>query len=153
LKAPGTPDKVATIQGVGTVDTGTGGNLRTDGLGTATPFAGKITGAGGIIKVGPGVLDLTGASDYTRITRVDGGTLRIAGSTATSNSAQVNSGGTLGGTGTAGGPLTAFSGGHVAPGDSPGVLKIGAGSFKAGSSLDAEITDSTAGKFDQLDVT
>jgi hypothetical protein len=67
----------------------------------------------------------------------------------------VNSGATLGGTGTVGGPVTVNSGGTVSPGDSgPGILSTGGTvTINAGGTLLVEIGGKTAGSgYDRLKV-
>ncbi len=65
----------------------------------------------------------------------------------------VAGGGTLGGTGTTG-IITVQSGGHVAPGMSPGILNSGDVSFSSGSKFDVELNGTTVGtQYDQLNVT
>ena len=66
---------------------------------------------------------------------------------------QVNSSGTLAGTGTAG-AVNVASGGTVAPGLSPGILNTGSVLFSAGSALSIEINGTVLGTgYDQLTVT
>ena len=78
----------------------------------------------GIVKAGPGVMSLTGASTYTGATIVSNGTLLVNGS-LTSGGAVTNYGGTLGGVGSIGSPVTVNSGGVLAPGTSAiGTLTI-----------------------------
>jgi hypothetical protein len=65
-------------------------------------------------------------------------------------------GGTLNGTGTVTGSPTAVNntGGHVAPGTSPGTLTLGGNYLQgAGGSLDVDVTGTGAGQFDKLVVT
>ena len=98
--------------GVGTIDSGVG----------ILTLTGGIIGAGSITKAGAGTLTLTGASSYTGATTVATGKLLVNG--ALGNTAvTVNSGATLGGTGSIVGPVTVF--GTYAPGVSPGTLTVG----------------------------
>src|ERR1051326_924360 len=89
-----------------------------DGSGTGT------TGPLNVVKNGSATLTLTGASTYTGTTTVNNGTLQVDGSLS-SSLVFVQSGATLSGTGTIGGPVTFQNGGTLAPGDSgPGVLSM-----------------------------
>jgi autotransporter-associated beta strand protein len=74
-----------------------------------------IAGSGGLNKTGAGMLLLTETSTYTGPTNVDGGTLSINGSIASSSLTTVNVGGALGGNGTVGN--TTINGGTFAPGN------------------------------------
>src|SRR5439155_20715620 len=68
----------------------------------------------------------------------------------------VNSGGTLGGTGTIGGPVTVNSGGFLAPGISPGIVNTGSLALSSGSTFTVEFNSpyATAGTdYDQVNVT
>jgi autotransporter-associated beta strand protein len=77
---------------------------------------------GGLIKAGVGTLTLAGANTYAGPTTVNGGTLSVNGSIASSSLTTVNPGGTLGGNGTVGN--TTISGGTLAPGNSIGALTV-----------------------------
>ena len=78
-----------------------------------------MSGAGGVVKSGAGILTLSNPSNtYTGTTTVSAGTLLINGDT--SGSLMNVTGGTLGGTGPVGG-ITAANG-TVAPGNGPGLL-------------------------------
>jgi autotransporter-associated beta strand protein len=70
---------------------------------------------GSLVKVGSGTLTLSGNNTYTGTTDVNGGTLAVDGSIASSVLTRVNSGGTLAGTGVAGNTQV-NSGGIFAPG-------------------------------------
>lgn len=63
----------------------------------AVVFSNNITGPGGITKVGPGVVQLTGATDFTGATVVNSGILNpaAANSLGKTGSITVNNGGTL----------------------------------------------------------
>ena len=54
-----------------------GGQLTVGGDDSSTLFAGSINGAGNLVKVGPGMLTLTGSNGFTGATGVQGGTLQI----------------------------------------------------------------------------
>ncbi|MDD2600091.1 MAG: DUF2341 domain-containing protein [Kiritimatiellae bacterium] len=87
-------------------------------------------GGGGIVKRGPGVMSLAGASTYTGLTRIDNGTLLVnntSGSGTGDSAVQIN-GGVLGGTGT----VTAATsmgpnGGFILPGDGVSALHLAGG--------------------------
>jgi len=100
----------------------TGAATINSGSGTFT-LTGPITDVGGITKTGSGTLILTGTSSYTGDTTVAAGKLVVNGS-ATSTAVFVNSGTTIGGTGSVG-SLTVRTGGTVAPGNSIGTLSVG----------------------------
>ncbi len=81
-----------------------------------------------LIKIGTGMLILTGANNtYSGGTTVSGGILmanNTAGSATGSGAVAVNSGGTLAGTGIISGAVTVNSGGALAPGNPLGTLTI-----------------------------
>ena len=77
-------------------------------------------------KVGDGILTLTGNNLYVGATTVNEGTLRVNGNALDwRRPYTVNTGGTLGGTGTIGSSVS-LVGGTLAPGASIGTLSIGA---------------------------
>lgn len=83
-------------------------------------FTGNISPVGGVIsltKAGSGTQVLGGALSYSGATMVNGGKLVIDG-TSTNSAFTVTSGGTLGGIGSIGGPVTMNSGGTLNPGTS-----------------------------------
>ncbi len=114
--------------------------------------------------------------NFPKINVQDGGTLDIIGTAQASNDLIVNTNGTLhlgdaannirgvintpnasiygelNGTGTINGPTTVYSGGTIAPGNSPGTLTFGSLNLLSGSIIDMEIVKSgVAGvDFDQI---
>ena len=66
-------ETIGSLAGIGEVNLG--GDLTTGGNGLTTTYAGLISGAGALIKVGTGTFTLTGANTYTGGTFVSGGTL------------------------------------------------------------------------------
>ncbi|MEO5714831.1 MAG: autotransporter-associated beta strand repeat-containing protein [Luteolibacter sp.] len=119
-------------------------------------ISGAITGAGGL-TIDPGTssggtLTLTNVNSYTGATTVTGGKLIVNGNISTSITT-VNTGGTLGGSGTVG-DLIATTGGTVSPGNSPGILSAGNTNLQSGSTLTIELNGANVGtEYDQLNVT
>ncbi|NIJ39697.1 outer membrane autotransporter protein [Sphingopyxis panaciterrae] len=112
-------------------------------------FGGTISGSGSFTKSGDGTLNLTGDSDYSGPTAVNGGKLAVNGSIV--SDVTVNDGGTLGGNGTVGSTVVA-AGGTIAPGNSIGRLTVnGDLAFAAGSTYEVEVN--AAGQGDRLDAT
>ncbi len=101
-------------------------------------FGGVLSGSGSIRQTGSGRTELTGASSGFA------GTLSIASGTVAVNgtlggSVTVASGATLGGSGTVGSTLVE-SGGHLAPGNSVGVLTVAGNlTVASGANLDFEL--------------
>lgn len=96
---------------------------------TTNTYAGAIADASGtsLVKIGTGMLVLTGTNTYTHGTTVNGGILMVntPGASGTGPGAvTVNSGGTLAGTGIVSGPVSVNSGGALVPGDPLGALTI-----------------------------
>ena len=122
-----------------------------------TTISQAITGTGGLIKKGDdGTLILTGNNLYGEATTIDGGTLlanNTTGSATGTGGVIVNSGGTLGGTGSVAGTVTINSGGTLAPGASPGTLSVDDILFGASSIFNVEIGGLLAGsEYDVLAV-
>lgn len=109
--APGTLDTAQVSFGLGT------GKIVFNHTAADYVFAPVIAsnGGGGEVDVYSGTTTLTAANTYTGPTNVNGGTLLVNGSIASSSVTSVNAGGTLGGTGTVGN-TTVASGGTFAPG-------------------------------------
>ena len=122
------------------------------GAGLSATWTGQMSGLGGLVKSGAGILTLSNASNtYTGTTTVSAGTLFINGDTSGS---LVNvTGGTLGGTGPVGG-ITAANG-TVAPGNGAGLLtSAGNVTFNTGTTFKIEIGGVNAGtEYDRLQVT
>jgi autotransporter-associated beta strand protein len=108
------------IAGSGTYFIGSGNLLTVGGNNLSTEVSGVIgdgcgCGSGSLEKVGTGTLTLSGINTYTGVTAVNGGTLLVTGSIASSAVVLLGNGARLGGTGTV--PVTALSGGAtLAPG-------------------------------------
>ena len=90
-------------------------------------FAGKIVddpanGISAVVKVGTGMLTLTGTNTYSGTTTISNGTLQVNGTLPT-NSVTV-AGGTLAGNGFINGPVTVNAGGTLSPGSPTGTLTI-----------------------------
>jgi len=102
---------VGDLSGYGRIYAGTG-NFTAGGA-NDTSFIGLITGSGTFTKAGTGTLTMvpstTFPGTFTGTTRVNAGTLLVNGSMA-SSTFQVNSGGTLGGTGVLGATTVANGG-------------------------------------------
>jgi fibronectin-binding autotransporter adhesin len=134
---------------------GTGGTVNLDANLTAggaadTIYAGVIQGGNGFIKQGTGTLTLSGTNTYTGATTISDGTLAVNGSIEDSTTT-VNTGGTLGGTGTVGN-VTINSGGTFAPGNSIGTTNVtGNVVFTAGSHYNVEVN--AAGQSDKIEST
>jgi fibronectin-binding autotransporter adhesin len=117
----------------------------------ALTFSGIISGAGGLIinpggTISPGAVKFTGDNTYLGTTLVNAGTLLVNGNqSAATGTVTVNSSGTLGGSGTIGGAVTVNSGGHLAPGESTGILHTGALTLSSGSFFNVEINGAIAG--------
>jgi len=132
-----------TTIGAGTLQIGNGGasgtlagNILNNGTlafnrtGTLT-LDGAISGSGAVIQAGSGTSVLTATNNYTGVTEVRAGALLVNGNQSAANGlTTVNSGATLGGTGTIGGDVIVLNTGVLSPGgggSAPGTLTINGG--------------------------
>jgi len=108
------------------------GNNNTD-----TTYAGVLSAAGSLIKVGNDKLTLSGANTYTGTTTISAGTLQVNGSIAAGSTVTVASAGTLSGTGTLSGAVTVN--GTLKAGSSVGTLTVGALALANGGTNEMEV--------------
>lgn len=102
------------------------------GFNALDTWSNDISGPGGLIKNGTGILRLSGTDTYTGGTTINGGALFIDGSIANSL-VTINNGGLLGGNGRIG-ALAVNAGGVLSPGNSIGTLSVsGSATFAPGS--------------------
>jgi autotransporter-associated beta strand protein len=109
-----------------------------------TGISGDLT----LIKSGAGTVQLNAASSYDGNTTIQGGVLQINASNAGQGGAgtyEVQSGGTLSGTGTVTEPITVDSGGTLRPGNGGGVFNA-AGVSLAGNFLVDVLANGTSGE-------
>jgi autotransporter-associated beta strand protein len=142
-----------TLNGASTINVGVNGA----GFGTVT--LGAVGGPGSLTKTGAGVLVLPSAGTYTGPTNVNGGRLIVtntSGSATGAGPVNVNSGGTLGGTGFITGNIQVNSGGTIEPGSplfpavAPGILNVANVTFTGGA-LRVKLNGNTPGTgHDQL---
>jgi autotransporter-associated beta strand protein len=113
-------------------------------------LAQEVSGAGALVKSGPGILELPQANTYQGGTTVNEGTLLVSNATGSgtgSGPVTVNAGATLGGAGFIDGPVS-LVGGTLAPGASPGLLTLEGLSLDSLSLVSYELD--TAGVIDPL---
>jgi autotransporter-associated beta strand protein len=135
-------ETVRGIQGSGNVIWGESGNntknLTVNTAGSNYVFTGTLAGFDGdggstLTKTGTGTWTLSGSNTYNQATVISGGTLLVNGRHTNSRTNQgytVNSGGTLGGTGSitlSNANVTVASGGKLSPGASVGALTLNLG--------------------------
>jgi len=104
----------------------------------------------GFSKQGAGTMTLSGVSDYSGATYVSAGKLVVDGSITGSSAVTVNFGATLAGSGSIAGTVTVDNGGILSPGNSPGVLTVGALTLNNTSILNYELGSPAS---DRVDVT
>lgn len=143
---------IGSLAGAGEVRNFLAAGLTTGFDNTSTTFSGIISGAApfSLVKVGSGTQTLSGINTYVGTTTVNGGTLAVDGSIASSSLTTVNSGGTLGGNGIVGNTVI-NAGGTLAPGNSIGLLTVqGSLVFAAASSYLVEVSPASV---DRVNVT
>jgi autotransporter-associated beta strand protein len=119
----------------------TGGNIAfkaTDAGGAPKNIAllGPLSGGGGFTKTGAGTLILGGASTFTGLATVAGGTLVLAGTLAPTSTMIVGGDGTLTGTGSAGAMVLGAGGTIVPGGGAPGsMLRAGSLTWSNGGRI------------------
>ena len=145
------------VSSSGTTLTVTNNLNNSDGIQIVYANAGSVMGnLGGLTKIGPGTLALTGSNYFNGLTVVSNGTLLVNGvntyDPATFNAGRVAVyGGVLGGTGTIMGPVTVKNGGTISPGDSIGTLTLATNlTLESGSTSLFEESNSVAGDLLQV---
>jgi autotransporter-associated beta strand protein len=126
----------------------------------AGTYSATISGTGTVTKTGSGTLTFTSANTYSGSTTVAAGTLLVnntSGSGTGTGTVTVQSGASLGGTGSIAGLTTVNSGGFIRPGTSPGQLTFNGGlNMSAGTYIWelAALSETGPGtNFDQIVVT
>jgi len=141
---------LAHLSGVAGSQVALGANTLTLTDNTSQIFSGSLTGSGGLVKLGSGVLTLNGASgSFTGTTTIAGGTLAVGdeahAGAVLGGSVLVDPLGTLIGHGTVLGDLT--NGGVVAPGGSIGTLTVGGNYSQSNNgTLAIEVSPTTASR-------
>jgi fibronectin-binding autotransporter adhesin len=120
-----------------------------DTNGNATSFASSFASGstGSVTKEGAGALTLAATNDYSGTTTVNTGTLLVSnlgGSATGSGAVTVNTGATIGGTGSIAGAVSVASGAKVTPGASVGTLTVGQLALDSGATLDLEFNTTPA---------
>ena len=132
LKAKENQDNLIQNLDVANVQSG-GAKINSNGFNVATSQA--LTGTGGLEKLGAGSLTLSANNTYAGTTTVSEGLLKVNGSVG---SIQVNSGASLGGSGTTGSLLV---NGTLTPGNSTGTLNTGSQTWFNGANYNWQIFD------------
>ncbi|MEI6283671.1 MAG: autotransporter-associated beta strand repeat-containing protein [Opitutae bacterium] len=114
LNLNSTDQSVKGIAGAGTVSLGTANLTINDG--DSRTFSGDVTGGGNVIKSGSGVQTISSALSYTGTTAINGGTLRVNNTLATSGISVAGSA-TLTGKGTISAPIQVSANGIITAGD------------------------------------
>ncbi|WP_260294430.1 autotransporter domain-containing protein [Sedimenticola hydrogenitrophicus] len=144
--AAGTLNSPSVVFGAGT------GKIVFNHTNSGYTFSSAISGNGTIDHLAGETTQSGNSSSFTGTTTVSGGTLLVNGAIANST-ITMNTGGTLGGSGTLG-DVTVNTGGTLAPGNSPGILAVNSLTLNAGSVTQMEIDGPTPGTgHDQINVT
>ena len=123
LDVNGVNQTIASLTGDAGTTVALGEGTLTVGDATSTTFSGAISGSGTLSKIGAGTLTLDGISAMTGNAYVQAGTLNVTG-TLSASLLEVQSGGTLGGSGSVGADVYVLGGGKLSPGTSPGTLTV-----------------------------
>jgi fibronectin-binding autotransporter adhesin len=155
LNLNGATASIGAVSGAGTIGrSAVGSGILSIGDATNSTFAGSIAnalGTLGLTKTGAGALTLTGTSTYAGATTVSVGSLLVNGQLG-STAVTVNSGATLGGSGSIGGSVT--NNGLLSPGNSPGQLSLADLVLGGTGTVLMEIQGTTAGgQYDQISLT
>lgn len=131
---------VGSLSGAGNVELGDK-TLSLGNLGLNDTISGIISGdSGNLVKIGDGILTLTGDNTWTGTTSVDEGVLLVNGNqAAATGDVTVKAGATLGGNGIIGGAVNVADNGHITAGstlNSVGKLTTGALTLNDLSQLD-----------------
>jgi autotransporter-associated beta strand protein len=144
-------DTIGSVSGSGNLEILNTGSLITGGNNASTTLGGVLSGGGTLTKRGTGTFTLNANNTLTGDTTVQTGALVVNGSQSGSD-VTVLSGATLGGVGRVG-ALNVATGGHVAPGTSPGRLTASSTVLSNDAVLHIELNGPTAGtSYDQLRV-
>jgi autotransporter-associated beta strand protein len=87
--------QIGALSGPGNISLPSSGSLTAGGNGASTTYSGVLSGPGGFIKAGVGVMILSGSNTYTGTTTVTGGILEITGAITSSTSVSIASGAVL----------------------------------------------------------
>lgn len=111
----------------------------------AITLTGVLSGAGGFQKTGAGTLVLGGINTFTGPVSVDTGSLVVDGSIVAGSEVAINSGATLGGSGTLARNLVLNTGGTIQPGAGGGgnVLSASSLTWNGGGKIDADLSGTT----------
>ncbi|QDU94933.1 beta strand repeat-containing protein [Lignipirellula cremea] len=122
-------EQVAQLTGSGQAMLGAGDPTTTLTLGDANDFTfdGVISEQGDLVKVGAGVMTLTGDHTFVGAADINGGVLLLNGSLAAGATVNVNNSAVLAGVGAANGAVNIAAGGTLAPGDP--AVNAGVGQF------------------------
>jgi fibronectin-binding autotransporter adhesin len=134
-------ETIGSLAGAGQVSISPGVTMTTGGNNASTTWTGTMVGAGGALtKTGTGTFTINGNTNYTGLTTVSAGELRVNGTMA--DSLLIQAGARFSGNATISGNVT--NSGAINPGNSPGSVII-AGNYIGGGVLNAEVQLNNAG--------